>query len=99
MVDVKKPAYQESKDKVKGLPFSSIKEMKNAENEIALDIWKRLTKFKNFSVQLEKDEFKDVKEEFSRGVMCAYSSDEASLNGDVGILRVYKAKKRNPSQN
>lgn len=95
MTDTKKPAYQESKDKVKGLPFSSVKEMKNAENEIALDIWKRLTKFKNFNAQLERDDFKEVKEEFSRGVICAYSTheDDNDLNGDTGILRVYKAKR------
>ena len=95
MSDTKKPAYQESKDKVKGLPFSSVKEMKSAENEIALDNWKRLTRFKNFNAQLEKEEFKEIEEEFSKGVMCAYSSleDDDSSKGDAGILRVYKAKR------
>ena len=84
-----KPAYQESKDKVRGLPFSSVKEMKAAENEIALDVWKRLTRFKSFNVQLEKEDFKEIKEEFSRGVTCAYSDPKQDDPSDTNILRVF----------
>ena len=67
--------------------------MKAAENEIALDVWKRLARFKSFNVQLEKEDFKEIKEEFSRGVTCTYSNPKQDDPSDTNILRVYKSQK------
>ena len=67
--------------------------MKVAESEITLDVWKRLTRFKSFNVQLEREDFKDIKEEFSTGVICTYSNFKENDFSNSNILRVYKDKK------
>ena len=90
---VEKKPYQQSKDKLKGLPFSSIREMNNAEKQIALENWKRLTCYKDFSDQITKDEFEGVYQEFTTGFLCGYSGDDSEIEGDSSVMRVFKIKR------
>ena len=92
---VEKKGYQQTKDKLKGLPFDSIKEMNNTEKQISLENWKRLTCYKDFSEQIKKDEFKEVYQEFTTGFLCGHSNgvDDPKVEGDSGLLRVFKIKK------
>ena len=85
---------KQTKEKLKGLPFKSAKEMNTAQQEIALDNWKRLTRYTDFNSQINKQEFKEVKEEFETGFMCGYSPNgkvSPDDSGDVQLLRVFKA--------
>ena len=92
---MKKPPYQQTKDKLKGLPFNSIREMNDAEHQIALENWKRLACYKDFSCQIKKDEFKEVYQEFTTGFLCGHNNggDNPKVEGDSSLLRVFKAKK------
>ncbi len=86
---------KQTKDKLKGLPFKSAKEMNQVQKEIALENWRRLTRYADFNSQINKREFQEVKEEFETGFMCGYSTpaDNANPNEGTQLLRVYKANK------
>ena len=95
MSEEKKP-YQQTKDKLKDVPFDSVKEMGLAEKEISMENWKRLTCYKDFSNQIMRDEFQEVYTEFTTGFLCGFSTEEnleKDQLGNNGILRVYKAEK------
>lgn len=83
---------KQTKEKLKGLPFRSAKEMNKLQQEIALENWKRLTRYADFNNQVNKEEFKEVKEEFGTGFICGYSNQTNSAkSGEAELLRVFKA--------
>lgn len=86
-------AYQQSKKKLKGLPFKSVKEMNQAEKQIGLDNWKRLTCYKDFCYQIKKEGFREVYDEFTTGFLCGKGSGAEIQEGDASLLRVFKAPK------
>ncbi|MCY4644481.1 MAG: hypothetical protein OXB88_07675 [Bacteriovoracales bacterium] len=90
-----KKSYQQTKDKLKGLPFGSVREMNVAEKQIALENWKRLTRYRDFNSQIKKEEFQDVYSEFTTGFLCGHGDENSSaeLEGDASLLRVFKAEK------
>lgn len=69
--------------KLQGLPFKSATELKKAETEIDLKVWKSLTQAKAMREMLEREEFKFLKDEFKSGFTCTVGDNEEDL------LRIY----------
>ena len=91
--DRDKTPYQKTREKLSGTPFSTVKELEAAEQEIKLENWKRLATYKDFQGQLENEGNESVKKDFETGILCGYANSEdlKAGNGDASILRVFKA--------
>jgi len=68
-----------SREKLRETPFSKGEEMKKASNEIRRRVWERLETARIFESLTQKEEYKQVREEFNEGLKCKYGSSEDHL--------------------
>src|ERR1700738_4342047 len=70
-------------EKLAGLPFKTATELKNAQEEVQLAIWKRLEEAKAIDALTKRPEYKFWRDEFESGLVCAYGEKNENL------VRVY----------
>lgn len=75
---------KESRERLKGTPFTKAEELKKASQELRKKTWEQLEKARIFNEIIEKPEYECVKKEFKEGLRCKYSDDDAS-----NLIRVY----------
>jgi hypothetical protein len=92
---VKKPNV--TVQKLSDLPFKSAKALKDAQDQIRLQVWQRLEEARIIHEMLKLDSYKFWHEEFSKGLVCDYVEDPDSslvkvLSDGQGInIRINKA--------
>lgn len=65
--------------RLSGLPFKSAAELKQAQEEIRLQTWKRLEQAKAIDELTQREEFGFFMQEFKQGLSCNFENDEESL--------------------
>jgi len=70
--------------KLSNLPFKSAKSLKDAQDQIRLQVWRRLEEAKIIHELLKLEEYSFWHEEFAKGLICGYSEDQ-----DTSLVRVY----------
>lgn len=70
-------------EKLSDLPFESAKELKEAQHEVQMHIWRRLEEAKTLNQLLKKDEYAFWHDEFKNGLVCGYGEKTSNL------VRVY----------
>lgn len=70
--------------KLSSLPFKSAKSLKDAQDQLRLQVWKRLEEAKIIHELLQLEEYKFWHEEFAKGLVCGYADDF-----EMSLVRVY----------
>ncbi len=73
-----------TQEKLVDLPFSSAKLLKEAQDEVRLQVWRRLEEAKVIHQMLKKENYKFWTEEFTKGLTCSYEA--ASSNRLVRVF-------------
>jgi hypothetical protein len=68
-----------TKDKLKGTPFSSGEELKNAQAEILEETWRKLEKARAKRELTEREEYAFFIETFRKGMVCKYGEKDGNL--------------------
>lgn len=71
-------------EKLSGLPFSSAKAWKEAQDAVQMQVWRRMEEAKVINDMLQRPEYKFWSEEFKEGLVCGYGE-----KGDANLVRVY----------
>lgn len=71
-------------EKLAGLPFTSAKAWKEAQDAVHMQVWRRMEEAKVINQMLKRPEFSFWKEEFQEGLVCGYGE-----KGDANLVRVY----------
>lgn len=66
-------------EKLAGVPFKSASEMKKVQNEIQMNIWKRLEEARVINELSKRPEYKFWEEQFKMGLTCSYGRDKEEL--------------------
>jgi hypothetical protein len=66
------------------VPFKSAKSLKDAQDQIRLQVWRRLEEAKIINEMIKLDNFSFWHEEFSNGLTCNYVEDN-----DMSLVKVY----------
>ena len=69
--------------KMAGLPFKTAKELKEAQEEVRLSVWRRLEEAKVINEMIQREEFGFWTDEFREGLVCCYGEKNDNL------VRVY----------
>lgn len=84
----KKPKDQSPKnvthEKLAGLPFSSAKAWKEAQDGVRMQVWRRMEEAKVIHEMLARPEYDFWLGEFKEGLVCGYGE-----KGDTNLVRVY----------
>jgi len=70
-------------EKLAGLPFKTATDLKKAQEEVQLAIWRRLEEAKAIDTLTKRDEYKFWRDEFEAGLVCGYGEKDGNL------VRVY----------
>ncbi|MDO9181213.1 MAG: hypothetical protein Q7U04_02335 [Bacteriovorax sp.] len=65
------------------VPFKSAKSLKDAQDQIRLQVWRRLEEAKVINEMLKLDNYKFWHDEFSHGLVCSYVEES-----DMSLVRV-----------
>ncbi len=90
VADVKKSKKDKSgtknvtHEKLAGLPFSSAKAWKEAQDAVLMQVWRRMEEAKIIHQLLQRPEYKFWSDEFKEGLVCGYGE-----KGDANLVRVY----------
>jgi hypothetical protein len=80
-----KPASKNvTHEKLAGLPFSSAKAWKEAQDAVLMQVWRRMEEAKVIHEMLQRPEYKFWVEEFKEGLVCGYGE-----KGDANLVRVF----------
>ena len=71
-------------ERLAGLPFSSAKAWKEAQDGVLLQVWRRMEEAKVINEMLKRPEYEFWTEEFKQGLVCGYGE-----KGDANLVRVY----------
>ena len=71
-----------TKAKLRGIPFTSAEELKNAQNLILVEAWKKLERARVKKELTKRDEFKFYVDTFRKGIRCKYVDN---INNIAGI--------------
>ena len=71
-------------EKLSGLPFSSAKAWKEAQDAIQMQVWRRMEEAKVINEMLKRPEYAFWTKEFEEGLVCGYGE-----KGDANLVRVY----------
>lgn len=71
-------------EKLAGLPFSSAKAWKEAQDAVQMQVWRRMEEAKIINEMVKRPEYAFWKEEFKEGLVCGYGE-----KGDANLVRVY----------
>ncbi len=66
-------------EKLTGLPFENARELKEAQEELRLRVWRRLEEAKIIDELLQRGEYKFWSQEFKEGLTCSYGEKEENL--------------------
>jgi len=83
MPKINMPKGNVTLEKLSELPFKNAKSLKEAQDEIRLQVWKRLEEAKVIDELLKREEYQFWKEEFKEGFACSYGETNENL------VRVY----------
>lgn len=78
------PSKNVTNEKLSGLPFSSAKAWKEAQDAVQMQVWRRMEEAKVINDMLKRPEYKFWTEEFREGLVCGYGE-----KGDANLVRVY----------
>jgi hypothetical protein len=70
--------------KLAGLPFSSAKAWKDAQDSVHMQVWRRMEEAKVIHEMLKREEYRFWVNEFKDGLVCAYGE-----KGDTNLVRVF----------
>ncbi|MBX9767932.1 MAG: hypothetical protein K2X47_11725 [Bdellovibrionales bacterium] len=70
-------------ERLSELPFKSAKELKDAEHEVHMQVWRRLEEAKVMDQLLKRDDYRFWHDEFAEGLVCGYGEKTENL------VRVY----------
>jgi hypothetical protein len=73
-----------TQEKLLDLPFESAKQLKAAQEEIRLQVWRRMEEARIINQMIEKDQYRFWLDEFNKGLICAYEEVESPR-----LVRVY----------
>lgn len=83
------PSYEQTRQKLEGLPFDKAADHKKASEEIRRRMWERLETARLFREMASRDEFSFVQEELREGLTCKYGSQKDALvrvySEDIGV--------------
>lgn len=65
--------------RLSNLPFKSASELKKAQEEIKLQIWKQLEQAKALDDLIKREEYGFFSEEFIEGLSCSFENEETNL--------------------
>ena len=71
-------------EKLAGLPFSSARAWKEAQDAVQMQVWRRMEEARVINEMLKRPEYKFWTEEFKEGLVCGYGE-----KGDANLVRVY----------
>ena len=71
-------------EKLAGLPFSTAKAWKEAQDAVLMQVWRRMEEAKIIHQLLQRPEYKFWLDEFKEGLVCGYGE-----KGDANLVRVY----------
>ncbi|MDD4975181.1 MAG: hypothetical protein PHY93_12560 [Bacteriovorax sp.] len=83
--------------KLADMPFKTAKALKDAEDQIHLQVWRRLEEAKIINEMLKLDNYKFWHDEFSNGLTCAYVEEpdmslvKVSSEGHGIIIKINKS--------
>lgn len=69
--------------KLSDVPFKSAKSLKDAQDQIRLQVWRRLEEAKVLNEMLKLDNYKFWHDEFSHGLVCSYVEEH-----DLSLVKV-----------
>lgn len=70
--------------KLLDVPFKSAKALKDAQDQIRLQVWRRLEEAKILNEMLQQDNYKFWHDEFSHGLVCGYVEEH-----DMSLVKVF----------
>lgn len=66
-------------EKLAGLPFKTASDLKKAQEEVQLVIWRRLEEAKAIDSLTQREEYKFWRDEFEAGLVCGYGEKDENL--------------------
>jgi hypothetical protein len=69
----------DTRERLKGTPFSKAEDLKKASQEIRRKTWEQLEKARIFNELAQKEEYDFIKDEFKEGLRCKYGSSKEHL--------------------
>jgi len=76
-------------ERLSGLPFSSAKALKEAQDAVRMQVWRRMEEAKIIHEMIQRPEYKFWMEEFQEGLVCGYGE-----KGDANLVRVHSDGKK-----
>ncbi|RPJ79453.1 MAG: hypothetical protein EHM20_01370 [Alphaproteobacteria bacterium] len=70
--------------KLEDLPFKTAKHLKEAQDQIRMQVWRRLEEAKVINEMLKLDTYSFWHDEFSNGLVCGYADEQ-----DMSLVKVY----------
>lgn len=70
--------------KLSDVPFKSAKALKDAQDQIRLQVWRRLEEAKILNEMLQQDNYKFWHDEFFHGLVCGYVEEH-----DMSLVKVF----------
>ena len=80
----KTPIKNVTHEKLSGLPFTSAKAWKEAQDAVQMQVWRRMEEARVINDMLKRPEYSFWSEEFKEGLVCGYGE-----KGDANLVRVY----------
>lgn len=71
-------------EKLAGLPFSTAKAWKEAQDAVQMQVWRRMEEAKVINDMIQRPEYQFWTQEFHEGLVCGYGE-----KGDANLVRVY----------
>jgi hypothetical protein len=71
-------------EKLAGLPFTTAKAWKEAQDVVQMQVWRRMEEAKFINDMLKRPEYQFWTDEFKHGLVCGYGE-----NGHENLVRVY----------
>ncbi len=80
----KKKSKNTTHERLSNIPFNTAKDLKEAQEAIKLQVWRRMEEARIINLMISKEEYKFWLEEFRKGLSCTYEEIDSPR-----LVRVY----------